>query len=90
MAPIRQWTLCRDASEDQKAQLEHSTPHEAVGAISDDLTAYNTYVDATTRLAEFAGSALVVTGEIGRAHVCTPVTLIYLVCRLLLEKKKQY
>ena len=26
--------------------------------------------------------------EIGRAHVWTPVTLIYLVCRLLLEKKK--
>ena len=25
------------------------------------------------------------TPEIGRAHVCTPVTLIYLVCRLLLE-----
>ena len=28
-------------------------------------------------------------GEIGRAHVWTPVTLIYLVCRLLLEKKKK-
>ena len=27
--------------------------------------------------------------EIGRAHVWTPVTLIYLVCRLLLEKKKK-
>ena len=26
--------------------------------------------------------------KIGRAHVWTPVTLIYLVCRLLLEKKK--
>ena len=29
------------------------------------------------------------TTEIGRAHVWTPVTLIYLVCRLLLEKKKK-
>ena len=27
--------------------------------------------------------------KIGRAHVWTPVTLIYLVCRLLLEKKKK-
>src|SRR3546814_9569180 len=26
--------------------------------------------------------------EIGRAHVCTPVTHAHLVCRLLLEKKK--
>src|SRR3546814_8562170 len=27
-------------------------------------------------------------GEIGRAHVCTPVTNAHLVCSLLLEKKK--
>src|SRR3546814_10078973 len=27
--------------------------------------------------------------EIGRAHVCTPVTNAQLVCRLLLEKNKQ-
>src|SRR3546814_7163398 len=27
------------------------------------------------------------TGKIGRAHVCTPVTNAHLVCRLLLEKK---
>src|SRR3546814_2908702 len=27
--------------------------------------------------------------EIGRAHVCTPVTNAHIVCRLLLEKKKQ-
>ena len=26
-------------------------------------------------------------GEIGRAHVCTPVTFLYVVCRLLLDKK---
>src|SRR3546814_2188288 len=30
------------------------------------------------------------TGEIGRAHVCTPVTNAHLVCRLLLEKKKPH
>src|SRR3546814_5795267 len=27
--------------------------------------------------------------KIGRAHVCTPVTNAHLVCRLLLEKRKQ-
>src|SRR3546814_9458115 len=28
--------------------------------------------------------------QIGRAHVCTPVTNAHLVCRLLLEQKKHY
>src|SRR3546814_8357300 len=28
--------------------------------------------------------------QIGRAHVCTPVTNAHLVCRLLLEKKKKH
>src|SRR3546814_6475590 len=28
--------------------------------------------------------------KIGRAHVCTPVTTAHIVCRLLLEKKKQH
>src|SRR3546814_7733906 len=32
--------------------------------------------------------ALVAHREIGRAHVCTPVTNAQIVCRLLLEKKK--
>src|SRR3546814_8429348 len=31
---------------------------------------------------------LLVNGEIGRAHVCTPVTNAHIVCRLSLEKKK--
>src|SRR3546814_3304358 len=38
-----------------------------------------------------AGSALgtvLGAGEIGRAHVCTPVTNSHLVCLLLLDKKK--
>src|SRR3546814_9955379 len=30
-----------------------------------------------------------VKGEIGRAHVCTPVTNAHLVCRILLEKKQK-
>src|SRR3546814_1762616 len=29
------------------------------------------------------------TSQIGRAHVCTPVTNAHIVCRLLLEKKTQ-
>src|SRR3546814_5480061 len=29
-----------------------------------------------------------IASQIGRAHVCTPVTNAHLVCRLLLEKKK--
>src|SRR3546814_5681421 len=33
-------------------------------------------------------SAFGVDRQIGRAHVCTPVTNAHLVCRLLLEKKK--
>src|SRR3546814_3352790 len=31
---------------------------------------------------------LAIVMEIGRAHVCTPVTNAHLVCRLLLEKQK--
>src|SRR3546814_9104142 len=34
-------------------------------------------------------SASGVAPEIGRAHVCTPVTNAHLVCRLLLEKNKK-
>src|SRR3546814_10044117 len=33
------------------------------------------------------GKELIVKAQIGRAHVCTPVTNAHLVCRLLLEKK---
>src|SRR3546814_2336097 len=34
-------------------------------------------------------SRVAIDGQIGRAHVCTPVTNAHLVCRLLLEKKKK-
>src|SRR3546814_10058734 len=33
------------------------------------------------------GGYCVMTEQIGRAHVCTPVTNAHIVCRLLLEKK---
>src|SRR3546814_8206873 len=37
----------------------------------------------------FVAERLKARGQIGRAHVCTPVTNAHLVCRLLLEKKKK-
>src|SRR3546814_10677270 len=60
-----------------------------------DLTTRNTFgVPARAPLlAEVDDAAalpqLFADGKIGRAHVCTPVTNAHLVCRLLLEKKKQ-
>src|SRR3546814_4642773 len=50
---------------------------------------------ATALLAEIAKYGVALAGpvegvvEIGRAHVLTPVTNAHLVCRLLLEKKKE-
>ena len=41
------------------------------------------------RKAVIVNSMVIVIPEIGRAHVWTPVTVPYLVCRLLLEKKKK-
>src|SRR3546814_9119864 len=41
-----------------------------------------TYIDGDEGVLLYRGY------EIGRAHVCTPVTNAHLVCRLLLEKKK--
>src|SRR3546814_6402090 len=37
----------------------------------------------------FAGVPRTSFNQIGRAHVCTPVTHAHLVCRILLEKKKK-
>src|SRR3546814_8608457 len=39
-------------------------------------------------VSSFSTSNSASSGEIGRAHVCTPVTTAQLVCRLLLEKKQ--
>src|SRR3546814_9417584 len=44
-------------------------------------------VDYDARFAQALHGRPVV--QIGRAHVCTPVTNAHLVCRLLLEKKKK-
>src|SRR3546814_1521387 len=46
--------------------------------------------DVQVRLQPLFDFAESVTGQIGRAHVCTPVTNAHLVCRLLLEKKKTH
>src|SRR3546814_2712178 len=54
-------------------------------------------LDGTDEVVEEGGQLFVVLGchprqccaEIGRAHVCTPVTNAHLVCRLLLEKKNK-
>src|SRR3546814_6194619 len=48
-------------------------------------------VQQDKQLAIFRGKVDAVQGDtrqIGRAHVCTPVTNAHLVCRLLLEQKK--
>src|SRR3546814_2583732 len=42
-------------------------------------------VAARERIAELKGLGLKTFMQIGRAHVCTPVTNAHLVCRLLLE-----
>src|SRR3546814_4061026 len=58
------------------ATLEQLRPHVSKGARAMILSAF-------PQLDEAAREAL----EIGRAHVCTPVTNAHLVCRHLLEKK---
>src|SRR3546814_6048530 len=67
--------------------LPWQTPRdEALQAINQELAAI------ATRLAPLGVQTRLVRakdmGEIGRAHVRTPVTNAHLVCRLLLEKKK--
>src|SRR3546814_3855310 len=42
----------------------------------------------TARAIDIACIVMAALAEIGRAHVCTPVTNAHLVCRLLLEQKK--
>src|SRR3546814_10198223 len=47
------------------------------------------HVDVAVVGGGIAGLWLLARLQIGRAHVCTPVTNAHLVCRLLLEKKKE-
>src|SRR3546814_5659969 len=45
---------------------------------------------ATLSAAQLRGAIGSELAEIGRAHVCTPVTNAHIVCRLLREKKKTH
>src|SRR3546814_6626327 len=46
-------------------------------------------LEATSLIGAVGGIAEIARDEIGRAHVCTPVTNAHLVCRITLEKKNQ-
>src|SRR3546814_9769144 len=63
------------------AGLRISVPYALIGAIVGELMASNRGLGYL--LVQAQGQF-----EIGRAHVCTPVNNAQLVCRLLLEKKK--
>src|SRR3546814_7615719 len=78
------------------AQFAVATEH--LISMSDDVAqifgaaVWDVSADKHGSVADFAFEAGVIPtfcDEIGRAHVCTPVTNAHLVCRLLLEKKKQ-
>src|SRR3546814_6299880 len=61
-----------------------------VAVIVDCLTdnKVRTAADVRHAFGKFGGNLGTEGSEIGRAHVCTPVTNAHLVCLLLLEKKK--
>src|SRR3546814_8725082 len=57
----------------------------------EDPTAYRKRMTSGPTAEPFASvTSIRAKAEIGRAHVCTPVTNAHLVCRLLLQKKKQH
>src|SRR3546814_8469706 len=66
----------------RQARGEGVTPGLLEGVRVLDLTQYFSGPQATLFLARLGAE------EIGRAHVCTPVTNAHLVCRLLLEKQQ--
>src|SRR3546814_10377231 len=66
--------------------LETDPALRALGEIVHDLD----IADARFERPETPGVSALIAGKIGRAHVCTPVTNAHLVCRLLLEQKKNY
>src|SRR3546814_4174637 len=86
--------LFADISESTRF-VEKLDPEEAASALTPTVEAMTQVVQqfhGTTVKLMGAGIMAIfgapVALEIGRAHVCTPVTNAHLVCRLLLEKKK--
>src|SRR3546814_6058549 len=96
--PARRLALChrrrhqRDPAHADRArvvrrqQLTPSPPALALAPFSAGLASPCT---ALERVPALRRGAVCGSAEIGRAHVCTPVTNAHLVCRLLLEKKKE-
>src|SRR3546814_2797351 len=73
-------TLCRSLQRDRKIAADRATCR----ADGFDQHARAVLQRAAPGVAALIGDRR---QEIGRAHVCTPVTNAHLVCRLLLEKK---
>src|SRR3546814_4619927 len=76
-----------------EADGDASTLDAAVAALEraargPGLVALDTASDEAARQALWAARKALSPAQIGRAHVCTPVTTAPLVCRLLLEKNK--
>src|SRR3546814_5784424 len=86
-------TLVRSAQHEMlaKSHLAASTQsHPMAGHIDPRMSPdqYAQYIAAASAAANARSTAMSHSGQIGRAHVRTPVTNAHLVCRLLLEKKK--
>src|SRR3546814_5793278 len=74
-----------------REELAALTPEELVRrttALKPLVATHAAECEALRRPVDAVWNAIRKTGEIGRAHVCTPVTNAHLVCRLLLEQKK--
>src|SRR3546814_3805777 len=87
------WTTARDRESTDNAYVRGditAVGPKVAGYVAEVPVDDNQTVDAGTVLVRIDDSDFraQVDREIGRAHVCTPVTNAHLVCRLLLEKKK--
>src|SRR3546814_1751916 len=78
----------------QQLSVSQSTVTEAIKGLEDELGVRLIERQARGVSLSYKGQQFlrhahrILAEEIGRAHVCTPVTNAHLVCRLLLEKKK--
>src|SRR3546814_5148223 len=82
----RQWQEARAADDKLIKQMEQEG---SVYRVADDAASAEWKARADTAKKAYTDKyPEVVKQEIGRAHVCTPVTNAQLVCRLLIEQKK--